>query len=135
MVGAIAGFNSPKEVNYTKDKNKVREESLTLKRAVNRANKTLRENDLSKIPNTAANWLEQHFQDISKIYKNKEKTLQYLQQMQSGQGISSNWLDNFINTVKNLYSKGPSAPLQYMYNCYLRGSNLGINETRDKENV
>ena len=144
--GAVAGFNGPMsafkpatkskfkewgevgepEFNYRKNRNVVREDMKTFRSLIENTQ------DLSKIPSSSTHWLEQHFDNINRIYKDKEKTLQLLQQMPTGEGISKNWANNFINTVKHLYNQGPDKVLKYVYDCYLKGSKLGITESKSK---
>lgn len=119
-VGGIAGFNSPMKSN----KKKVKKNILYIKNLYEESLKT----DLSKIENSAAFWLERHFQELNKAYTDREKTLQILSTMPEGHGISHEFKDKFINTVKNFYQKGPKMVLKFLYDSYLKGANLGLNE-------
>jgi hypothetical protein len=89
--------------------------------------------DLSQFEETATYWLQSNIQFINKNYKNKSLLLETLRQMQGRYGISDNWYNNFINRVQFLYNIHPNKALEYIYNCYLKGSNLSLSKGKRKD--
>lgn len=91
--------------------------------------------DLSQSENSATSWLEKHFKELNQSYKDREKTLEILANMSTGKGISDSFKQKFIDTIKNLYQKGPETVLKFLYNSYLKGSSLGLNEEGEKHSL
>jgi hypothetical protein len=84
--------------------------------------------DLSKIENTATSWIQRNIQSINKNYRNKSLLLETLKPLQSVPHTSDQWYNNFINKVQYLHSIHPNKSLQYIYDCYLKGSNLSLSK-------
>jgi hypothetical protein len=124
-VAAIAGFNGN---SFQSPKKKIKE-SLSLTNLLNEAL------DLSQIPGSAGNWLHRNFKNINNIYKNREELLKYLEPLDNINGVSKEWYKQFIDNVEHLYSKGPNAVLQYIYNSYLKSAGLSpkLNEQEQKD--
>jgi hypothetical protein len=124
-VAAIAGFNGN---SFQNPKKKIKE-SLSLTNLLNEAL------DLSQIPDSAGNWLHKNFKNINNVYKNREELLKYLEPLDDINGVSKEWYKQFIDNVEHLYSKGPNAVLQYIYNSYLKSAGLStkLNEQEQKD--
>lgn len=103
--------------------NKNMKEQLSLTKAMNQA---LYEVDLSKVPKTVASWLGKHFAEINKIYTDKSKLVDYLQNMRRDDevSVSDDYFENFIDKIKSM--NNPKAALSYCYDCYLKGAGLGV---------
>lgn len=121
----VAGFNS----NISRKKKKsIKKESKKKRETTNFSLKemavlAMNEIDLSTVPRTVTSWLGAHIQEINKIYTDKSKLITFLSQMRPEVSVSDDWLNNFIDRIKQLNS---TQALKYVYNAYLAGSNLGV---------
>lgn len=101
--------------------------TLKLKRLIRQLIKE--QYDLSRSEKSVTHWLENNLPTIEskKIYFNKQQLLNFLESMKNqGVNVSQQYLDKM--KVNILRQNSPNKVLQYLYDVYLKGSNLGMDK-------
>lgn len=101
--------------------------TLKLKRLIRQLIKE--QYDLSRSEKSVTHWLENNLSTIEskKIYFNKQQLLNFLESMKNqGVNVSQQYLDKM--KVNILRQNSPNKVLQYLYDVYLKGSNLGMDK-------
>ena len=92
--------------------------------------------DLSKVEGSFAHWLEHHFKEINdkKLYAKKNDLIQYIKDAREKDSIkvSDKYLEKFFEKINMI--KRPEKVLEFLYNAYLKGSNLDIHESKEPKN-
>lgn len=82
--------------------------------------------DLSKKEKTVTNFLGNNFEKINSLIKNRSALLEFFSLLKEEVHISDEYYNNMINRVKN--AKSDLEIQKYLYNIFLKGSNLGVKE-------
>jgi len=91
--------------------------------------------DLSKIEGSFSYWLERHLPEIEKkhLYSNEKKaSLIDLIKTDKEKGdikMSDKYMNSFFEKLNKM--NNPTKILQFLYNAYLEGSNLGLHEQKE----
>lgn len=90
--------------------------------------------DLSKIENSFTEWLQKNLKNIEhqQLQNNPNELIDFLNNARNdGVHVSPTYLDKIAKNIRNL--KYPRKILQYLYNVYLKGSALGLDEVKRKK--